>query len=144
MTARGSFPLALAIAALQVLFAPIKGMAADSPCCGSIAFLKTRYSTDPNTRRAFDKVYAGLTDLPKGYSCGHSSRNPWKAARDGAGMHRKMMELFEQWCTALPAIEGNSDNALDPILGNGVVPRPLTDRLEHPSVLGPEQHEQWK
>jgi hypothetical protein len=31
-------------------------------------------------------------------------------------MHRMMVEMFKNWCTALPEIKGDSDNALDPIL----------------------------
>lgn len=108
---------ALAVAALPLLLMPTPSVAAEeSPCGGSIRFLQDQYANEPATRDAFDKIYAGLTDLPYGYSYNHSSQNPWKATGSGQGMHRKMMELFTQWCTALPAIQGNSDNALDPIL----------------------------
>lgn len=108
--------LALGIVVLPLLFAPAKSMAGESACHGSVDFLEAQYKHDPATREAFDKVYAGLKDLPQGYAYNLSSQNPWKAAGDGAGLHRRMMALFEQWCTALPAIKGNSDNALDPIL----------------------------
>lgn len=98
------------------LFVPAQIMADESPCGASLKYLKTQYDSDQETRKAFDKVYVGLTDLPAGYSYNGSSKNPWKAAGSGKGMHRMMVEMFKNWCTALPEIEGDSDNALDPIL----------------------------
>ena len=91
-------------------------MAEESPCAASLLYLQTRYYSDQATRDAFDTVYAGLTDLPAGYSYNGSTENPWKAAGSGKGMHQMMIEMFKNWCTALPEITGNSDNALDPIL----------------------------
>lgn len=105
-----------ALAALLWLLAPGQSLAAASPCEGSLKYLETQYASDPATREAFDRVYAGLIDLPPGYTYYQSAQNPWKAAGNGAGLQRKMGELFRQWCTALPEIKGTSDNALDPIL----------------------------
>ena len=87
-----------------------------SPCSTSLQYLQFQYDTDQATRKAFDKVYAGLTDLPAGYQYKESSTNPWKAAGNGKGMNRMMVDMFQDWCTALPEIKGDSDNALDPIL----------------------------
>ncbi|MDH5553460.1 MAG: phosphatidylserine decarboxylase, partial [Nitrosomonas sp.] len=101
---------------LLLLFVSTQLMAKGSPCGGSLQYLNTQYDLDPVTRKAFDKVYAGLTDLPVGYSYGGSSQNPWKAAGSGKDMHRMMVAMFKTWCTSLPGINGDSDNALDPIL----------------------------
>ncbi|WP_319549228.1 phosphatidylserine decarboxylase [Desulfogranum marinum] len=87
-----------------------------SPCSASLQYLQFQYDTDPATRKAFDKVYAGLTDLPAGYRYKGSAANPWKAADSGRGMHQMMVKMFQQWCTTLPEIKGGADNALDPIL----------------------------
>ncbi len=91
-------------------------MAYESPCGASLRYLKTQYDSDMATREAFDKVYTGLHSLPEGYSYNGSRANPWKATGSGKGIYVKMLDLFEYWCTALPEIEGVSDNALDPIL----------------------------
>lgn len=109
---------ALGVAGLLLLFAPAGSKAAPtaSPCEGSLNYLTTQYANDPATRKAFDKMYEGLTDLPQGYSYGGSAQNPWKAAGSGAGLQQKMLEMFEKWCTALPEIRGDSGNALDPVL----------------------------
>ncbi len=98
------------------LFVPSQVMANESPCGGSLEYLNTQYTADQATRKAFDKVYDGLTDLPVGYSYNGSVKNPWKAAGNGKEMHLKMVDMFKTWCTALPEIKGASDNALDPIL----------------------------
>ena len=82
------------------LFIPIQIMANESPCGASLQYLKTQYDSDQATRKAFDKVYVGLTDLPAGYSYNGSAKNPWKAAGSGKGMHRKMVKMFKSWCTA--------------------------------------------
>ena len=101
---------------LSFLLTPCLVMAKESPCNGSLNYLKTQYNNDPVTQAAFEKVYEGLTDLPAGYSYNGSSHNPWKAAKDGKGLYTMMGKMFKTWCTALPEIEGDSDNALDPIL----------------------------
>ncbi len=87
-----------------------------SPCGGSLEYLKAQYLKDPITRNAFEKVYAGLVDMPPGYSYAGSNKNPWKAAGSGEQLHLKMVEMFDKWCKELPKIDGDSDNALDPIL----------------------------
>ncbi len=110
------YPAALGVATLSLLFAPTQVVAKESPCGGSLAYLNKTYNTEEKTRVAFDKIYAGLQDLPVGYSYNKSQKNPWKAAGSGKGLHKKMKEMFETWCTALPKIKGDSDNALDPIL----------------------------
>ncbi len=102
--------------ALLLLLVPTQLMAKDSPCGDSLRYLNAQYDLDPVTKKAFDKVYAGLVDLPAGYSYNGSSKNPWKAAGSGKETHKMMVKMFETWCTALPAINGDSDNALDPIL----------------------------
>ena len=95
---------------------PVQTTAEESPCAASLQYLETQYDSDPATRQAFDKVYAGLKDLPAGYAYNGSDKNPWQAAGSGKGLHRKMVEMFTTWCTALPEISGDADNALDPIL----------------------------
>lgn len=99
-----------------MLLMPAQSMAKQSPCSKSLTYLQDQYKTDEATREAFDKVYAGLTDLPAGYSYNGSSTNPWKAAGSGKGLYKKMVKMFKTWCTALPEIKGDQDNALDPIL----------------------------
>lgn len=101
---------------LSLLFIPGQVIAKESPCDGSLKYLNAQYDSDQATRKAFDTVYAGLIDLPPGYSYQGSSQNPWKASGSGKGMHRMMVNMFKTWCTALPEINGTSDNALDPIL----------------------------
>lgn len=93
-----------------------QALAEGSPCAGSLAYLEQHYTTDPVVRDAFDQVYAGLVDLPAGYTYAGSSTNPWKSAGSGKGLYLKMDELFTKWCVEPPQIEGTSDNALDPIL----------------------------
>lgn len=110
-----AFYAALGIA-LSLLFMPGQIMADESPCAGSLKYLNSQYDLDEVTRKAFDKIYQGLTDLPAGYSYNGSAKNPWKAAGSGKGMHQMMVSMFKTWCTALPEIQGTSDNALDPIL----------------------------
>ena len=107
---------ALSGLALSLLLMPGQIMADESPCGCSLEYLNAQYASDEATRKAFDKVYEGLTDLPTGYSYNGSAKNPWKAAGSGRGMHRMMIDVFRTWCTALPEIQGDSDNALDPIL----------------------------
>ncbi|MCK4842441.1 MAG: phosphatidylserine decarboxylase [Methylococcales bacterium] len=106
----------LAMMILSLLFMHTQAMAQASPCSGSLQYLNSQYQQDPVTKKAFDKVYAGLTDLPTSYTYEGSSKNPWKIARSGKGLHSMMVDMFKTWCTALPEIEGTSDNALDPIL----------------------------
>jgi phosphatidylserine decarboxylase len=101
---------------LSVLLFPIQIMAESSPCAGSLNYLDNQYIHDLATRKAFDKIYAGLVDLPAGYSYGGSRENPWKAAKTGRGLYAMMRGMFDKWCVALPQIEGDEDNALDPIL----------------------------
>jgi phosphatidylserine decarboxylase len=101
---------------LSLVFLPTQVMAKESPCGGSLQYLNTQYKSDPVTRKAFDKVYAGLTDLPAGYSYKGSRQNPWKASGSGKDMYLMMVNMFKTWCTALPQINGGQDNALDPIL----------------------------
>lgn len=100
----------------SIFLCPGMATAMESPCAGSLEYLKSQYTQDSATRNAFAKVYAGLEDLPAGYSYGGSNMNPWKAAKDGQGLYTMMRSMFEKWCTALPEIEGDEDNALDPIL----------------------------
>ncbi len=91
--------------------------AKDDPyCSGSLEYLKTSYQSDKKVREVFDNVYKGLENLPVGYTYQGSSQNPWKEAGSGKGLHKKMIEMFDTWCEALPKIDGNADNALDPIL----------------------------
>ncbi|MCB1825280.1 MAG: phosphatidylserine decarboxylase [Candidatus Competibacteraceae bacterium] len=136
------------------LLAPTQIMAAESPCANSLKYLQTEYDSDQATREAFDKVYAGLTDLPAGYSYNGSAQNPWKAAGSGQGMHRMMIEMFKSWCTVLPEIKGDSDNALDPILyfawvyyrnpaGQDFVQGRDPSRSGNPLKTGPAFLSQW-
>ena len=106
----------LSISILLVLLTPQLATAKSSPCEDSLKYLVDAYKDDINTQEAFDKIYAGLTDLPDGYSYEHSSKNPWKKAKSGEGLMKEMRSMFEKWCVALPEIEGDNDNALDPIL----------------------------
>jgi phosphatidylserine decarboxylase len=106
----------LGINTVSLLFLPAQVMAKESPCGGSLKYLDTQYELDPVTRKAFDLVFAGLSDLPAGYSYKGSRQNPWKVAGNGKDMYLTMVNMFETWCTALPRIKGDSDNALDPIL----------------------------
>lgn len=109
--------LKISITALfTLLLLPSLVLAKKSPCAESLNYLDEQYQLSPVTQDAFDKVYAGLTDLPDGYSYNKSGVNPWKAAGSGKGLHRKMKEMFRKWCISLPEIKGDSDNALDPIL----------------------------
>lgn len=62
---------------------PAKISADASPCDASLQYLKAQYDSDQATRKAFDKIYFGLKDLPAGYSYNGSSQNPWKAAGSG-------------------------------------------------------------
>ena len=88
----------------------------DSPCGNSLQYLQQQYAADPRTRSAFDAVYAGLVDMPSGYTYNGSSVNPWRGAGSGEGLFGQMVDMFTTWCTALPEISGDEDNALDPIL----------------------------
>ena len=99
-----------------LLFVSVQATAQKSPCQESLQYLDDQYKSDWATRLAFDAVYEGLTDMPAGYSYQGSSDNPWRAAGSGKGLHTMMRDMFKTWCTALPEIEGDSDNALDPIL----------------------------
>jgi phosphatidylserine decarboxylase len=87
-----------------------------SHCKDSLEFLKSSYESDKEVRATFDEVYRGLHELPVGYSYGGSSQNPWKSVISGKGLHTKMVDMFDAWCEVLPKIDGNADNALDPIL----------------------------
>ena len=107
--------LALGVIALPFLLISSFSIAKGSPCGDSLKYLQTQYRLDPVTREAYDKIYQGLTGLPNGYSYGGSRENPWKVG-SGKKMHAKMVSMFRTWCTALPEIEGDNDNALDPIL----------------------------
>ncbi len=107
--------VSLGVLALSLFF-PWRVMAQESPCGASLEYLKAQYDADKATRDAFDKVHAGLQDLPAGYSYNRSRENPWKTEGGGKGAYLKMLDIFEHWCTDLPEIEGGSDNALDPIL----------------------------
>ncbi len=89
--------------------------AKESPCKESLHYLEKQYERSEVTRKAFDKIHDGLVDLPDGYSYNHSRVNPWKVG-SGKELHKAMVEMFREWCVALPEIEGDSDNALDPIL----------------------------
>ena len=89
---------------LSFLLMPGLAMAKESPCNGSLNYLKTQYNNDPVTQSAFEKVYEGLTDLPAGYSYNGSRLNPWEAAKGGKGLYRMMDKMFKTWCTALPGI----------------------------------------
>ena len=111
-----SFCAVISGALTLLLFLPGWVMAYESPCGASLQYLKTQYDSDRATREAFDKVYAGLHRLPAGYSYNKSQENPWKTTGSGKGVYLKMVDLFEHLCTALPEIEGDSDNALDPVL----------------------------
>ena len=71
------------------LFVPAQIMANESPCDASLQYLNTQYDSDQATRKAFDKVYAGLTDLPAGYLYKGSAKNPWKAAGSGKDEQRQ-------------------------------------------------------
>lgn len=106
----------LRLVVLSIFLFPGMVMAKDSPCAGSLEYLKSQYINDASTRNAFEKVYKGLVDLPAGYSYNGSRINPWKAAQGGEGLYTMVSMMFEKWCTALPEIEGDEDNALDPIL----------------------------
>ena len=48
------------------LLVPAQVMADESPCGNSLHYLRSQYDTDQPTRKAFDRVYLGLTDLPAG------------------------------------------------------------------------------
>lgn len=96
--------------------APGRAVAAESPCAASLDYLRDKYASDKETRKAFDRIHAGLRRMPDGYSYGGSHENPWRAAKDGKQLHENMISMFKTWCTALPEIEGDEDNALDPIL----------------------------
>lgn len=108
--------LLLCVVVSTTFFVSSPSFSSELSCQDSLSYLDAQYQSDKATRHAFDLVYKGLIDLPVGYSYGHSRVNPWKAAKDGEGLHRMMREMFRKWCTALPRIEGDSDNALDPIL----------------------------
>ncbi len=101
---------------LSLLIAPSQVMAKRSPCAGSLEYLVKTYEQDPRTQKAFDLVYAGLQNLPEGYSYNHSRVNPWKEAGSGEGLLLKMIEMFKEWCVDLPEIQGTADNGLDGIL----------------------------
>ncbi|MCP4697232.1 MAG: phosphatidylserine decarboxylase [Gammaproteobacteria bacterium] len=102
--------------ALSLLFAPDRIMAEESPCDGSLEYLRDKYRSEEATRVAFDMIYLGLHKLPKGYSYKGSAENPWKAAGSGKGIKKMMVDMFKTWCTYPPGIQGDSDNGLDPIL----------------------------
>ena len=106
----------MGVITLSLLFMPFQVKAQISPCDDSLKYLETQYGSSKVTRQAFDRIYSGLEDLPAGYTYGGVSTNPWKAAGSGKKMYLMMVEMFETWCTALPEIDGDSDNALDPIL----------------------------
>jgi len=101
---------------LLAMTLPTTVLANTSPCESSLTYLKDQYTLSSATRAAYEKVYAGLTNLPQGYSYNQSRMNPWSTAGDGKQLHAMMVEMFKEWCVALPEIEGDSDNALDPIL----------------------------
>ena len=94
--------------------APPAPSLSSSPCEDSLTYLETQYRNDERTRIAFDLVYQGLVDPPAGYAY-LPTKNPWRAAGNGAGLKDKMVSMFREWCTALPEIHGTSDNALDGI-----------------------------
>lgn len=87
----------------------------EANCDAALGYLSAQFENDPRTRGALDLVLRGLMDMPAGYAYGGSSTNPWRVENSDA-LHRKMISMFGAWCTALPEIEGTSDNALDPIL----------------------------
>ena len=101
---------------LSLLLSPGIIIAKESPCQHSLTYLEEQYKLSPTTQNAFDKIYAGLTELPDGYSYNQSKENPWKEAGNGKNLHIMMQKMFKEWCVVLPEIEGDSDNALDPIL----------------------------
>jgi len=105
----------LLFAAVLAMLSPA-AMAEESPCEGSLQYLEDQYLNSAATRAAFDRIHAGLVDLPEGYSYGQSRVNPWRSAGSGQQLQVMMREMFRAWCVALPEIEGDSDNALDPIL----------------------------
>jgi len=82
------------ITLFTLLLLPSLVLAKESPCAESLNYLDEQYQLSPVTRNAFDKVYAGLTDLPDGYSYNHSRVNPWKAAGSGKKLHSMMKEMF--------------------------------------------------
>lgn len=86
----------LSISILLVLLTPQLATAKSSPCEDSLKYLVDAYKDDINTQEAFDKIYAGLTDLPDGYSYEHSSKNPWKKAKSGEGLMKEMRSMFEK------------------------------------------------
>jgi len=86
-----------------------------SPCQGSLDALRMSYEKDAATRAAFQTTYDGLQPLPKGYSYEGSTDNPWKKAKDGAGLMVSVLEFYGKVCTLLPQIIGSNDNALDSI-----------------------------
>jgi len=109
--------LILALASTTFVAALISTPArAASPCAESLDYLAGAYLNDRRTQVAFNRIYQGLSNLPDGYAYHGSRVNPWKDAGSGFGLHRKVLDMFTTWCTALPEIEGDSDNALDPIL----------------------------
>lgn len=109
--------VAVAVLAVSVLFAAHPPVArASSPCAGSVAYLADRYESDAQTRAAFDLVFEGLQDPPVGYQYDGSSANPWKATGSGYGLAAGVGAMVADWCSALPRIDGASDDALDPIL----------------------------
>ena len=96
------FALIIGIYTLSLPLFSARLMAKESPCGGSLKYLDTQYELDPVTRKAFDLVYAGLIDLPAGYSYKGSRQNPWKVAGNGKDMYLMMVNMFETWCTDLP------------------------------------------
>ncbi len=115
-TKKTSHVALLRVISFLLLFVSAQAMATESPCIESLKYLDFQYKSDWATRKAFDKVYEGLTDMPVGYSYQGSRDNPWKAAGSGNGLYIMMRDMFKTWCTALPEIQGDNDNALDPIL----------------------------
>lgn len=106
----------LGAAVFTLILSPTQVMAEKSPCAGSLKYLSDVYKSDKATRDAYNTIYSNLKEMPQGYSYNNSRANPWKSAGSGKGLHKKMKAMFETWCTALPEIQGDSDNALDPIL----------------------------
>ena len=109
-------PITITLTSLTLLLSSASIFAEELPCKDSLDYLDSQYALSSATRVAFDKMHMGLTDMPKGYSYNQSRVNPWKAASNGKHLHAMMRDMFREWCTALPEIEGDSDNALDPIL----------------------------
>jgi len=109
--------LAALAAALHVPSQAIAAPAAEapSPCAEALAYLQSQYDNDRTTHLALDAINAGLQDLPYGYRYGGSSANPWRT-KTSDELLGKLIDMFHAWCVALPAIEGDQDNALDPIL----------------------------